>query len=404
VAAEEPRGPTLEELESLRIRRAAERRGRGSRVVPVVLAVVAVAVVGYGGYQLYSRTLGRPPEVRTVTVAIRSAGQPGVLLTGSGYIVTKHKYIVIGTKILGQIIEEPIEEGQYVKKGDLLARIDDRDYRAQLEQARASRELAAANLKLRYARARRLRQLHSEGVASRDELDEAENLLAVARAELKRADAAIEFAKFNVEQCTIRSPINGIVLKKYREVGDTINYGGAIQAGGGTTDIVQLADTSDMRVEVDINQSDIAKVSIGTHATAVPDAHPDQSFSATVVKIYPAADRQKGTVKVEARILEPDLKIIKPEMSTKVTFLARTADQQQEAPMVLVAKKAVMDGDRAPHVWVVRDGTAQQVSITVGREFQDGVEVKSGLNGGELVIIEPPPDLKDGERVTAVPA
>ncbi|MGH7863700.1 MAG: efflux RND transporter periplasmic adaptor subunit [Candidatus Binataceae bacterium] len=325
------------------------------------------------------------------------------MLTGSGYVVTKHKYIVIGTKILGQIMAEPIEEGQVVKQGDLLARIDDRDYRAQLDQANAARDLAAANVRLKNAQAQRLRQLFGEGVASRDELDKAENELSVARAERRRADAAISFAKFNVEQCTIRSPINGIVLKKYREVGDTINFGGSIQAGGGTTDIVQLADTEDMRVEVDINQSDIAKIAIGAPATITPDAHPDRAFDATVVKIYPAADRQKGTVKIEAKIKDVDLNIIKPEMSAKVTFLSGQP-QTHQAPMVLIASKAVIDDGASPFVWVVRNGIARRVPVTLGREFQDGVEIKLGLRGGELVIIEPPANLKDGETVTAVAA
>jgi len=402
VSSEQTRGPSVRELESLRIQRAHEPKQR-SRALLAAIAALVLAGMGYGGWIAYSRTLGRPPEVKTVPVTIKSAGQPGVLLTGSGYVVTQHKYIVIGTKILGQIMEEPIEEGQLVKRGDLLARIDDRDYRAQLDQAKAARDLAAANVRLKYAQAQRRRQLYREGVASRDELDQAENELAVARAELKRADATIAYAKFNVEQCTIRSPINGIVLKKYREQGDTINFGGAIQAGGGTTDIVQLADTADMRVEVDINQSDIAKIAIGTPATIVPDAHPDHAFDATVVKIYPAADRQKGTVKIEAKIMQADLKIIKPEMSAKVTFMA-SARQTQEAPMVLVAKKAVMEDGASPTVWVVRGGIATRVPVTLGREFQDGIEIKSGLGGGELVIIEPPPNLKDGEAVTAAPA
>ncbi|MGH7949315.1 MAG: efflux RND transporter periplasmic adaptor subunit [Candidatus Binataceae bacterium] len=402
MASEQTRGPSVRELEALRIQRAPEVKKR-TRALAAAIGALVLASLGVGGWIAYSRTLGRPPEVKTVAVTLKSAGQAGVLLTGSGYVVTKHKYIVIGTKILGQIMAEPIEEGQVVKRGDLLARIDDRDYQAQLDQAKASRDLAAANVRLKYAQAQRLRQLYRERVSSRDELDKAENELAVARAELRRADAAIQYAKFNVEQCTIRSPINGIVLKKYREMGDTINFGGSIQAGGGTTDIVQLADTEDMRVEVDINQSDIAKIAIGTPATITPDAHADRAFEASVVKIYPAADRQKGTVKIEAKITEADLKIIKPEMSAKVTFLA-TATQKQEPPMVLVVKKAVMDDAASPTVWVVRNGTATRVSVSLGREFQDGVEIKSGLTGGELVIIEPPANLKDGQPVTAVPA
>jgi multidrug resistance efflux pump len=99
------------------------------------------------------------------------------------------------------------------------------------------------------------------------------------------------------------SPIDGVVLQKYRELGDTINYGGQVQAGGGATDIAQLADTGDMRAEVDINESDIAKVSLGMPAVVVPDAYPQSHFDAKLVKIYPEADRQKATVKVEVHIL-----------------------------------------------------------------------------------------------------
>ena len=206
---------------------------------------------------------------------------------------------------------------------------------------------------LKQARAERLRTLFKEGVQSKDSLDDAENQLSVAEAELKKAIGAIDFAKFEVSQTVITSPINGVVLQKYRELGDTINFGGEIQAGGGATDIAQLADLSDLRCEVDINESDIAKVKMGTPATVILDAYPDDPFPATVVKIYPEADRQKGTVKVEVRVLQPDLKVIKPEMSAKVTFQSITT-QTAAAPMVLVPKKAIVTEGSANSVWVVR--------------------------------------------------
>jgi HlyD family secretion protein len=400
--SEAPRGPNIRELESLRIARAASPK-KPSRIIPAAIGLVVLGVVGGAGYVVYQRTLGRPPEVQTAIVSVKQAGQAGTVLTGSGYVITRHKYIVIGTKILGQIVAEPIEEGQRVKVGDLLARIDDRDYQAQLKQAYADRDLAAANVVLKTARANRLRQLYAQGVESKDSLDDAENQLAVAEADLKKSDGEIEFAKFNVSQTVITSPINGVVLQKYRELGDTINFGGEIQAGGGATDIAQLADLSDLRCEVDINESDIAKVKMGTPATVIPDAYPDNPFPAQVVKIYPEADRQKGTVKVEVKILQPDLKIIKPEMSAKVTFQSIMTETAQ-APMVLVPKKAIVTDGSANSVWVVRDDTAHLVPITVGREFQDGIEVKQGLSGGETVIVMPAPTLKDGQQVTAVSA
>jgi RND family efflux transporter MFP subunit len=398
MAGEPTRPPNIRELESLRIARA-EKPAKRRVLLPVLGALAGIGILGAVGYVVWSRTLGRPPEVQTAIVAVRRAGQPGVILTGSGYIVTKHKYITIGTKILGQIIAEPIQEGQHIRRGDLLARIDDRDYLAQLHQADADRELAVANVKLKRAQTQRERALFKNGVASRDELDVSENSLAVAEAVLARADAAVDYAKFNVSQCVITSPINGIVLKKYREVGDTINYGGDIQAGGGTTDIVQLADTDDMRAEVDINEGDISKVGMGTPATVLPDAYPDHPFEAKVVKIYPAADRQKGTVKVEVDILKPDLRIIKPEMSAKITFLAQGPAKPQ-SPLVLVPKKAVVSDAGSSFVWVVRDDTVRRIGVTLGRDFQDGIEVLQGLTGGEMVIVVPPPGLRNGEEVT----
>jgi len=400
MAADSPRTPNIRELESLRIARA-EHPPKRRRIVPVLIALVAIAAVEAGGWEAYLYTYGRPPEVQTAFVTLKQAGQPGVLLTGSGYVVTQHKYIVIGTKILGQIVKEPIEEGQHVKVGDLLAQIDDRDYKAQLHQAKADRDLAAATLALSRAQVERQRMLFKAGVTSKDQRDVAETAFAVAKANVEKADAAVDFAEFNVSQCVIRSPINGIVLAKYRELGDTVNYGGEIQAGGGATDIVQLADTDDMRAEVDINESDIAKVLMGSPATVTPDAYPDQSYDASVVKIYPAADRQKGTVKVEVRILHPDLRIIKPEMSAKITFVARGA-VKAEQPMVLVPKKAVVAEGSANSVWVVRGNVVHRVPIVLGREFQDGIEVKDGLSGGEMVIAVPPPTLHDGQTVTPV--
>jgi HlyD family secretion protein len=392
------RSPNIRDLDSLRIDRPTSAPQRRS-LVPAIAIVVGLCALAGAGYVAYTHTLGQPPQVHTAFVMVRSSAQPGVLLTGSGYVVTQHKYITIGTKILGQIVEEPIEEGQHVRKGDLLARIDDRDYQAELRQAIADRDLAIANVKLKDAQTKRLRALFGSQVASQDQLDVAENASQVAQADLKRAQGAIDFARFNVGQCKIVSPIDGTVLQKYRELGDTINYGGEVQAGGGATDIVQLADTTDMRTEVDINESEIAKVTMGQPATVTPDAYPDKSFAAYVAKIYPEADRQKGTVKVEVKLRDPDLSIIRPEMSAKVMFLTG-GTAAQAVSLLTVPKKAVVETASGKVVWVVRNGEARRVVVTTGPELQDGIEIRSGLEGGEEVILDPPSKLEDGSRVT----
>src|SRR6266403_251346 len=388
-------------LETLRIERAQERpRRKRSRLISIAMLMVLATVLGAAGYVMYAKTIGRPPTVHTMMIGARRDGQPSVLLTGSGYIVTRHKYITIGTKILGQIVSEPIEEGQHVQLGDLLAQIDDRDYQAQLRQAAAARDLSEANLRLALTRAERARQLIRPGAISKDEYDTTMSAAEVAHAALERDTAAVDYAKFEVSQCVITSPINGIVLQKYRELGDTINFGGQIQAGGSATDIAQLADTDDMRAEVDINEADIAKVGIGLPGVVGFDSYPDKQFDAALVKVYPAADRQKGTVKIEVQIARPDLQIIKPEMSVKVSFLAQKMKNGDE-PRLIVPKGAIKTDGTDSYVWIVRDGMAKRATIVRGREIETGVEVTQGVEDGDVVIIAAVVALKDGLRVRA---
>jgi RND family efflux transporter MFP subunit len=390
---------TNHELETLRIERPQEQPQRKrSRLVSMAILLLLTTVLGAAGYVMYAKTIGRSPTVQTMMVVARTDRQSSVLLTGSGYIVTRHKYITIGTKILGQIVEEPIEEGQHIKAGDVLARIDDRDYQAQLRQAIAMRDVAKANLHLLQDKANRARHLMT-GAISTDDFETAITAAEVAQAQLKREEAAVDYAKFNVNQCIIRSPINGIVLKKYRELGDTINFGGQIQAGGGATDIAQLADTDDMRAEVDINEADIAKVGIGSPVVVALDAYPDKQFDAALVKVYPAADRQKGTVKIEVQIARPDLQIIKPEMSAKVSFLENQPAATQQ-PRITVPKGAVRIEEGETSVWTVREGIVHRVGIVRGQETETGIEIKQGLNDGDVVVVSPQANLANGRKVS----
>src|SRR6267378_3962828 len=387
-------------LEALRITRPKEnprRRRAPGALLAIIILVTALGVTT--AYEVYTRTVGRPQTVQTIIVLSNRGGQPGVMLTGSGYVVTRHKYITIGTKILGQIVAEPIEEGQHVRRGDVLAQIDDRDYQAQLRQAAAVRDLSESNLRLDLAKAERARSLFGTGIISKEEYDTATSAAEVAQAALRRDTAAVDYAKFEVSQCVITSPINGIVLHKYRELGDTINFGGQIQAGGGATDIVQLADTDDMRAEVDINEVDIAKVSLGSPAIVVPDAYADRRFEASLVKLYPKADRQKGTVKVEVQLSKPDLQIIKPEMSVKVSFLENPPPATQR-PRITVPKGAVRSEEGETYVWTVREGIVQRVGIVRGQETETGIEIEQGLNDGDVVVVSPQANLASGRRVS----
>jgi RND family efflux transporter MFP subunit len=386
-------------LEALRIARPEkERRSNHNPAFSIVIIILVASCICAAGYAIYAQTMQHPLEVQAMIVMTDKSQHQKVILTGTGYIVTRHKYVIIGTKVLGQIISEPIEEGQQIKEGDILARIDDRDYQAQLRQASAVRDLTEATLRLAILKADRAKQLVKSGAISKDEYDTAISAAEVAKAALARDSAAVDYAKFQVSQCVISSPINGIVLQKYRELGDTINFGGQIQAGGGATDIAELADTDDMRAEVDVNEADISKVSLSSPASVVPDSYPDRTFEAAIIKVYPAADRQKGTIKVEVHLINPDLQIVKPEMSAKVSFLESTRSGIIK-PAITVPPSAVKtDGDES-YVWSIRDGVAHKVSVVCGKRTESGIEITHGLRDGDSVVVTPDTKLVDGEQV-----
>jgi multidrug efflux pump subunit AcrA (membrane-fusion protein) len=130
----------------------------------------------------------------------------------------------------------------------------------------------------------------------------------------------------------------------------------------------------------------------------VPDAYADRRFAASLVKLYPEADRQKGTVKVEVQFNKPDLQIIKPEMSVKVSFLENPPPATQQ-PLITVPKDAVRIEEGETYVWTVREGIVHRVGIVRGRETETGIEIKQALNDGSVVVVSPQAKLASGRKV-----
>jgi len=128
---------------------------------------------------------------------------------------------------------------------------------------------------------------------------------------------------------------------------------------------------------------------MGSPATVVPDAYPNRRFNASLVKIYPAADRQKGTVKIEVQIDKPDLQVTKPEMSVKVSFWTVSPTAGNE-PLLIIPKDTVRADGGETYVWAVRGGLARRVPIVRGRDVESGVEVKQGLKDGDMLVLAPP--------------
>lgn len=391
----------IEDLSHLSIVRSkariSEPRRFPRRLILAGALAAGSAVLWFGAGKV---TAARPVTVQTAPAEELRSDSASAVLSGSGYVVTDHSYVTVGTLISGQIVAEPIEEGQHVKRGDLIAQIGDSDYRAHLGEANADYARAVAESALADQRAERMKQLYSEGVTLRDEYDSLMSSQRVSHAALARAKATVAYAASQVRQCAIRSPLNGVVLRKFRDQGSTINYSVELQSEGGSTDIAMLADTDNLRVELDVSESDISKVHVGMPASISLDAYPDRSFEAKVVKIYPEANRQKGSIKVEVLLLHPDPTLIRPEMSAKVNFLDKPAHTGSDAPIVTVPKAALFkSADGAPFVWIVNDGRAEKTPVETGRQVADNVQIQHGLSGSETVVVEPGAKLVDGQAV-----
>lgn len=389
------------DLQSLRIERTppaaqakrARRRG-GSRGLRVAAAVAALLLIALGVRLVRGSAVA--VETAEATAVAASTLEPAPVLSGSGYVVTGDRYVSIGVRVAGRIDRYFIEEGQSVKKGDALVQLDDRDYRAAVGRVEASLALARANTELADAELRRGRALRKSGVISDQEIDVLDNKAQVAHAAIAQLEAELDAARVNLEYTTLRAPTDGVVLAKLKEVGEIAVPGGF--AGSG--DLVRIANLSDMRAEVDVNEADLERVHMGGAARITPDAYPDRHYAARVVKLYPQVDRQKGTLKVEVKILEPDDKLL-PDMSTRVTFLAEpaaagSADMQQA---VLVPARALQRDNDGSFVWIVADGRVRRAKVETSGEVGDRVRVVSGLSGGERLVVGEV-TLKEGQRVT----
>ena len=358
------------------------------------MATGSVAAIGAAAWVVHNR-----PLPVTVAVAQRvTAGQagPAPLLSGSGYIVTGDRYVSIGVRVPGRIDRYFVEEGQTVHKGDPLVQLDDRDYRAAVAVIQARQASARADLTLAEADLERGRALRGQGIISQQELDVLVNRAAVTRAAIGQLDAELDEARVNLDYTTLRAPTDGVVLAKLKEVGEIAVPGGF--AGSG--DLIRLANLTDMRAEVDVNEADLARIGLGQPAQVTPDAYPDAKYDARVVKLYPQVDRQKGTLKVEVHILTPDEKLL-PDMSARITFLQPPEAAQAQETVVLVPSAAVhrtTAGDTA--VWVVRDGTVSGRRVEPRGDVGDQVRIASGLEGGETVVVGDVA-LAEGQRVVA---
>lgn len=415
----------------------------------IIAGMVLVAVLS--GAALAFRWLApAAAEVTLVRVSAGDSSLPGIVLSASGYIVAHHK-INVNSKVTGRVAWIGVEKGDKVHQGQVLVRLEDDEFQAQVKQARGAVENAEAYLRqlqngsrpeevreaqhnLEEARAdlagdqitlQRTRELVEKGILSRQQLDDAtfkcqadqQRVSALeqvhrlvqlgprpeeiqrAKGALLQAQGQLAFAESQRDATVIRAPVSGTILERRAERGELITSQFASAAEGGPVgSVVSLADLSDLQVELDIAQDDFARLETRQKGIVTTDAYPDRKYDGVIAEISPEANRQKATVQIKVQILKPD-QYLRPEMNATVRFLADEGlHAEAQSPGVLVPSRAVRDINGKKFVMIALRGRAQAREVRIQATRSNGCLVE-GLVGGEDIITAGPTDLKDGDPI-----
>ena len=363
----------------------------------LLIGVPVVLLLSLTGF-LVARGLGGGLQVH-LTPAVRiSPSQANVLASASGYVVAQRK-AAVASKATGRLVYLGVVEGDRVKEGQVIARIEDGDVKAQLAQAQANLDLGKADLHDAQTGMERQAQLLKSNLASQADYDAAQARYLRVRATIALDSAAVDVARVSVENTVVRAPFDGTVLTKSADVGEVVSplTGGALSKAS----VVTVADLGSLQVEVDVAESNLAQVTIGEPCEIILDAYPDIRYAGAVAKIVPTADRAKATVQVKVAFRHYDSKVL-PEMSAKVHFLPRSnvAQTPEDTQSVIaVPEKAVATRNGQSVVYVVSDGRAVEVPVTAGRHFGSSVAILQGLAVGTAVVDSVDDRLHRGAKV-----
>lgn len=397
-----------EELSKLRIdkQQAVKRPARNNRWI--LLAILGVAIIGVA--VLASRGMFTPAiEVEISTVSLVYPSQTFTLLNASGYVVAQRK-AAVASKATGRLDWLGVEEGSKVRKGDILARLENKDVEAARDQAaaglvtsRAALDEAKAELQDATLNYNRQKGLVTEGITARAEFDVAEAryrraLAAVAGATsaIRGADAALRGTQVAVEYTLIRAPFDGVVLTKNADVGDIVTPLGA--AANAKAAVVTLADMDSLMVEADVSEANLEKVKVGQPCEILLDAFPDARFRGLVHTIVPTADRSKATVMVKVKFVDKDRRIL-PEMSAKAAFLGRSVRPDEQKPRTALNPSAVLTRDGRSVVFKVVGNRVVETALVLGAQFGEMREITSGISAGEKIVLKPLEKLNNNSKI-----
>jgi HlyD family secretion protein len=386
--------------------------GRESRPSPwlrrtawIVIAFLLIV----GTVIAYRFWIAPTATVEVTTAASINPSQPTTILNASGYVVAQRR-AAVASKATGRLVELNVKEGDRVKKGEILARLESADMAAALARAKANLNVARSLLDQEKAELtdatfnfERKRSLFGSAMIPEADFDAAEARyrraqagVASGEAGVKAAEAAVQAAQVDLENTIIRAPFDGTVLTKEAEVGEVVApFGSAASAKAA---VVTMADMGSLQVEADVSESNIQKIKVGQQCEITLDAYPDTNYEGIVQAIVPTVDRAKATVLTKIKFLKRDDRVL-PEMSARVAFLSEPSSGEGEKPKVAVNPAAVVSRGTKRVAFIVRGNRVEEVPVEEGGRVGSLVVIKSGLQAGDRVVVNPAERLRGGDRI-----
>lgn len=400
---------TAQLLNQLKIDRDPPRPQRGGgRGLLLAVVVLVLAAVGAWAWSL------RPEQPLPVRIAIARPAAvqapQGSVLDASGYVVARRE-ATVSSKITGKVEALLFEEGQAVSEGQVLARLDASNARAELALAQA--QLAAqrsslAEIEVRLADARRTadrnRTLAARGLLPQASADDAQASQDALAAQLAAAGDSVTVSQRQLDvrqraldDTVVRAPYAGVITVKNAQPGEMIS---PLSAGGdGTrTGVGTLVDMESLEIEVDVNENFINRVRPDQPVSAKLNAYPDWQLPGHVIAVVPTADRSKATVKVRIALEQRDARVL-PEMGVRVAFLDAQPTPSEAPPQGLVVPVDAVDGST---VWRVGpDSRLSHRQVTLAGRYGGGWLITGGINDGERVAIGEFAQFSEGRAVAA---
>lgn len=346
----------------------------------IAIAILAIVIVYFvNGKATDGRKMG--PRYKEVKV---ERGTFQVVVTANG-VVRPIDRIEMKSKASGQIEELSVEEGDFIRQGQFIARLDQKDERAAVAQAQADFDIAKAQLKQAQRIFDRRHELYQKRLISEEEQDQIELSLTVAKGKLVQATTALERAEERLSESVVRAPIDGIILQKYVEEGQIIASG--VSNVGGGNPIVDIADMSSVYIEAGIDEIDIGKIRVGRSAVVVAEAYPQLKFAGKVVRIAPEAKIEQNVtlfnVIVEVENTEGKLK---SGMNTTIGITIVKREDVLLAPAMALqmpSRREAQSDERT--VLLKQDGEFVPHRVKIGLSDFKQVEILSGLNEGSIL-------------------